>query len=182
MKTACVLLAEGFEEVEALTPVDYLRRAGVQVTVIGVTGNEPTGAHGVAVKADHGREALKVDYDCVVVPGGGKGAENIAASVEAVELIKRHAGSGKLVAAICAAPVTVLHEACGLLAGRRFTCYPGLESKVAGAAFVEERVVVDGKLITARAAGCSGEFAYAVTNALAGEEAADLLAEKVLLT
>lgn len=181
MKTACVLLAEGFEEVEALTPIDYLRRAGVEVTTIGVTGLEPLGSHGIAVRADRGVEALAADYDCVVVPGGGKGSENLAASAEVVALIRRHAVAGKLIAAICAAPAVVLHGACGILAGKRFTCYPGMESKVSGASFIRERVVVDGKLITARAAGCAGEFSYNVIAALVGEEAADTLAEKVLL-
>jgi len=181
MKTACVLLADGFEEVEALTPIDYLRRSGVEVTAIGVTGPSPRGGHGVEVRADRGPEALAADYDCVVVPGGGKGAENLAASAAVSSCVKRHFAAGKLVAAICAAPAIVLHGSCGILAGKRFTCFPGLESKVSGAIFVEDRVVADGALITARAAGCAGEFAYAIVNALVGEEAADLLAEKVLL-
>jgi protein deglycase len=182
MKTACVLLADGFEEVEALTPVDYLRRAGVEVTTIGATGPEPVGGHGIAVKADRGAEALAADYDCVVVPGGGKGSENLAASPEAVACVKRHFAAGKLVAAICAAPAVVLHGACGILANKRFTCYPGLEAKVSGASFAEERVVVDGRLITARGPGCAGEFSYAIVNALVGEDAADTLAEKTLLS
>lgn len=181
MKTACVLLADGFEEVEALTPIDYLRRAGIEVTAIGVTGPSPKGGHGIEVKADRGTDALTADYDCVVVPGGGKGSENLAASADVAALVKRQFAAGKLVAAICAAPAVVLHGSCGILAGKRFTCYPGLESKVSGATFVDERVVADGKLITARAAGCTGEFAYAIINALVGEDAADLLAEKVLL-
>lgn len=181
MKTACVLLADGFEEVEALTPVDYLRRAGVEVTTIGVTGPSVAGGHGITVKADRGLEAIKADYDCVVVPGGGKGSENLAASAEVAALVKRQMAAGKLMAAICAAPAVVLHGSCGVLAGRRFTCFPGLETKVSGATFVEERVVADGNLITARAAGCAGEFAYAIINALVGEDAADALAEKVLL-
>jgi protein deglycase len=182
MKTACVLFADGFEEVEALTPVDYLRRAGVEVTTIGVTGPRPVGSHGVAVAADRGAEALAADYDCVIVPGGGKGSANLAASPQVAELVRRHFAAGKLVAAICAAPALVLHGACGILAGKRFTCYPGMETQVSGASFVEERVVVDGKLITARAAGCSGEFAYAIVNELVGEDGADTLAEKVLLS
>ena len=181
MKTACVLLADGFEEVEALTPVDYLRRSGVEVTTIGVTGPSVTGGHGITVKADRGLEAIKADYDCVVVPGGGKGSENLAASPEVAALVKRQMAAGKLVAAICAAPAVVLHGSCGVLAGRRFTCFPGLETRVSGATFVDDRVVADGNLITSRAAGCAGEFAYAIINALVGEDAADALAEKVLL-
>jgi protein deglycase len=181
MKTACVLLADGFEEVEAVTPVDYLRRAGVEVKILGVTGKSIAGSHGIKIEADLGSEGFSKDFDCVVVPGGSRGAANIAASPQAVYLIKRHFDAGKLVAAVCAAPAVVLHEACGILAGRRFTCYPGLEAKVTGASFSEDRVVVDGNLVTSRAAGTSGEFARAVVAELVGKDAAEELAEKVLL-
>jgi protein deglycase len=181
MKTACVLLADGFEEVEAVTPIDYLRRAGVDVKTLGVTGKSIAGSHGIKIEADLGSEGFSRDFDCVVVPGGGRGADNIAASPQAVFLIKRHFGAGKLVAAICAAPAVVLHGACGILQGRRFTCFPGLESKVSGALFSEDRVVVDGRLVTSRSAGSAGEFAFAVVRELLGAETARDLAEKVLL-
>jgi protein deglycase len=181
MKTACLLLAEGFEEVEAVTPIDYLRRAGVELRVIGLTGKLVTGSHGIKIEADSGSEALGKDYDCIVVPGGSRGADNIAASPSAVYLIKRHFASGKIVAAICAAPVVVLHASCGILEGRRFTCFPGLETEVAGAVFSGERVVVDGRLITSRGAGTAGEFAVAIVRELIGPEEADELARKVLL-
>ncbi len=182
MKTACVILADGFEEVEALTPIDYLRRSDIEVTTISIMGTDPLGGHGIRIEADLGPEALSRDFDCVIVPGGGKGSENIAKSAEAISLIKRHADAGKLIAAICAAPAIVLHEACGLISGKRFTCYPGLESRVTGASFHRERVVVDGNLVTARAAGCAGEFAYTIISMLVGQEAADELARKVLLS
>ena len=181
MKRACVLLAEGFEEIEALTPVDYLRRAGAEVTTIGVSGARVRGGHGIVVETDSGIEAASRDWDCVILPGGGKGADNLAASPAVVDCVRRHAASGALVAAICAAPAVVLHKACGLLAGRRFTGYPGTEAIVSGAIFSVDRVVVDGNIVTARAAGCAGEFAYAIIAALLGEEEADELASKVLL-
>jgi 4-methyl-5(b-hydroxyethyl)-thiazole monophosphate biosynthesis len=180
MKKACVLLADGFEEVEAITPIDYLRRAKVEVTVIGITGKLVSGSHGIKIEAEAGTEALGADYDCVVVPGG-RGVDNLAASPAAVYFIKRHFAAGALVAAICAAPAVVLHGACGILAGKRFTCYPGLEAKVSGASFSEERVVVDGKLITSRGAGTAGEFSAAIIGALAGEAEAAEVAAKVLL-
>ena len=181
MKTACVLLADGFEEVEAVTPIDYLRRSGIEVSIVGVTGKTISGSHGIRIEAEFGTEALSRDYDCVVVPGGGRGADNIAASPSAVYFIKRHFAAGALVAAICAAPAVVLHSACGILEGRRFTCFPGLESKVTGATFSEDRVVTDGKLITSRSAGTSGEFAYAIIKELVGEAKAEELGQKVLL-
>lgn len=183
MKKACVLLAEGFEEVEAITPIDYLRRAGVEVLTLGVGGRSIRGSHGVLVEADgtvDGSSAATA-WDCVIVPGGAVGAGNIAASREAVALIRAQAASGRLLAAICAAPAVVLHGACGILGGRRFTGFPGTETQVSGAVFVAERVVVDGNLITARAAGCAGEFARSVVARLVGEDAAAELAARVLL-
>ena len=181
MKTACVLLADGFEEVEAVTPIDYLRRAGIEVQVLGVTGKSVAGSRGIRIESDLGTEGFSKDYDCVVVPGGGRGAVNIAASPSAVYLIKRHFGAGALVAAICAAPAVVLHSACGILKGRRFTGFPGTEKGVEGAIFSEDRVVVDGNLITSRAAGSAGEFARAIVVALLGEAEAESLAKTVLL-
>jgi protein deglycase len=181
MKTACVLLAEGFEEVEALTPVDYLRRAGIEVTTAGVAARAVSGARGIKVEADAGPEALSRDYDCVVVPGGGKGSANLAADPAVASFITRHFSSGRTVAAICAAPAVVLHGSCGILAGRRFTCFPGMEDRVKGARFSSDRVVVDGNLITSRAAGTAGEFARAIIAALAGEAAAAEVAKSVLL-
>ena len=183
MKKACVILAEGFEEVEAITPIDYLRRAGVEVTVLGVGGTSIRGSHDIRVEAeaalDEGSAAKA--WDCVVVPGGGVGARNIAASREAVALIRAQAAAGGLVAAICAAPAVVLHGGCNLLQGRRFTGYPGTEAQVTGATFVPDRVVIDGNLVTARGAGCAGEFARSIVAILVGKEAAADLASKVLL-
>lgn len=204
MKTALLLLAEGFEEIEALTPVDYLRRAGIEVTTLGVLsagataavperrdlaravpggggGPEIEGGHGIRVRADRALGPDEALCDAIIVPGGGGGVESLAASPAAIGLIKRHEAAGRLVAAICAAPAVVLHGACGMLGGKRFTGYPGTEKRVEGARFVAERVVVDGKLITARAAGCSGEFARAIIAALAGEDVAAEVAAKLLL-
>ncbi|MDA8425286.1 MAG: DJ-1/PfpI family protein [Treponema sp.] len=181
MKKALVLLAEGFEEVEALTPVDYLRRAGVEVKTAGLAGSIVEGGHGILVRADMELSEFSEAVDCLIVPGGGKGADNLAASPAVVELVRRHFAAGGLVAAICAAPAVVLHEACGILAGRRFTGFPGTETRVSGAEFRKDRVVVDGNLITSRAAGCSGEFAYAIVEALVGKAAAEELADRVLL-
>jgi 4-methyl-5(b-hydroxyethyl)-thiazole monophosphate biosynthesis len=181
MKRACVILAEGFEEVEAITPVDYLRRAGVEVTVAGLGARRVMGGHGITVEADLSLSEAAGDFDAVIVPGGAKGAANLAASPEAASFIKRHFSAGRLVAAICAAPAVVLHGACGILAGRRFTGYPGTESQVSGAFFVPDAVVLDGNLLTSRAAGTAGRFARALVSLLLGEEAASEVAAKVLL-
>jgi 4-methyl-5(b-hydroxyethyl)-thiazole monophosphate biosynthesis len=172
MKTIAVLLAEGFEEVEAVTPIDFLRRAGVEVITAGVTGKTVTGAHGVPFTADILLKDAPANLDGIVIPGGMPGAANIAKSAEAVTLIQKLFSANKLVAAICAAPGVVLGPN-GLLKGKKFTCYPGYEKDVAGAAFSEDRVVVDGNLITSRGPGTAAAFAIALIDYLAGKDAAD---------
>jgi 4-methyl-5(b-hydroxyethyl)-thiazole monophosphate biosynthesis len=166
-----VLLADGFEEVEAITPADFLRRAGVDVRLVGLGARRVTGGHGIVVHAELTLPELSPDPDVLVVPGGGKGAENIAASEAALELVRRLNARGKIVAAICAAPAVVLQKA-GVLAGRRVTCYPGFEKQLEGCTFVDERVVVDGNIVTSRAPGTAAEFALALIEILAGREKA----------
>lgn len=189
-KNAIVLLADGFEEVEALTPVDYLRRAGVEVTTaaIGKTG-AVTGAHGVTINADTTLAAAlqkSKGWDAVILPGGMPGAKNLAGSGETAGLLKETAAADKWICAICASPAVVLAPL-GLLAGRKYTCYPGMEKQVAGAIWQDERVVIDagnggaGGIITSRGAGTAGEFASAVISVLLGKSNADALAASVLL-
>lgn len=167
-----ILLADGFEEIEAITPADFLRRAGLEVRLVGVTGRNVTGGHGITVSADVTLEDLGEEPDAVVVPGGGRGAENLAASALSLELIRRLHAAGKIVAAICAAPAVVLRKA-GVIAGRRVTCYPGFENTLTGSTFSEERVVVDGNVVTSRAPGTAAEFALKLVELLAGKEKAE---------
>ncbi len=196
MKRVCVFLADGFEEVEALTPIDYLRRAGIEVTCAAVgcaasgTANEPAGwpvagSHGITVEADSGIDEIASgkagSFDAIVLPGGKRGSANLAASTELMGILHEQAASGRIIAAICAAPAVVLHSAAHLLRGRSFTGYPGTETQVTGAVFVPDRVVVDGSLITARAAGCAGEFSAAIIAALLGPAKAEEIAQQVLL-
>lgn len=181
MKRVVVLLADGFEEVEAITQIDYLRRADLEVTVVGVTGRDVIGGHDIRVNTDITVGELTGEFDAVVVPGGTLGAENIAASDLAVSLIRRTMETGRLVAAICAAPAVVLGEH-GLLAGRSFTCYPGFENRVTSGSFSTERVVEDGNLITSRGPGTAAEFAFAVAARLAGEEGASMLRDQTLFS
>ena len=179
MKKIAVLLADGFEEVEAVTPIDFLRRAGIDVVTAGVTGKTVTGAHGVKISADAVVGGLPAGLDGVVLPGGMPGAQNIADSAEAVDLIRKILAAGKLVGAICAAPAVVL-GAHGLLQGRRFTCYPGFERDVRGASFTPDRVVADGNLITSRGPGTAAEFALALIEKLAGREEAEKIRKGTL--
>lgn len=183
MKTALVLLADGFEEVEALTPVDYLRRAGLTALAVSVSGSPTvTGARGVTVAADAVLSRLPAAFDCLVLPGGQPGTRNLAANGGVVELARRAMAGGVLVAAICAAPALVLGKAAGLLSGRRFTCFPGMEGEAGpGGIFSADRVVVDGNLITSRAAGTAGEFSIAIVQALCGAAKAEEVSKAVLL-
>lgn len=180
-KRVAIFIADGLEEVEALTPADYLRRAGLEVMLAGVGTMQPTGAHGVKISADIDAAELPDHLDGVVLPGGMPGAANLAASAVVEEHCWRVMESGGLTAAICAAPALAF-GAFGLIEGRRFTCYPGFETEVSGGRFTDERVVVDGSMITSRGPGTAGEFAVAVIRHLLGDETADRVAGETLLS
>jgi 4-methyl-5(b-hydroxyethyl)-thiazole monophosphate biosynthesis len=180
-KNVIVLLAEGFEEVEAVTPIDYLRRAGLTVTTAAIGSSlSVKGARGITVNADTALRNLKQTWDAVVIPGGMPGATNIAASQEAAALITEMAAAGKLICAICASPAVVLAPL-GLLSGRQFTCYPGMEERVQGAKWTEQPVVTDGNIITSRGAGTAGAFAVAIISKLLSQAEGDKIAQSVLL-
>ncbi|MDR2391446.1 MAG: DJ-1/PfpI family protein [Planctomycetota bacterium] len=177
---AVVLLADGFEEIEAATPADVLRRAGIETIIAGVCGLEARGSRGLIYRADAILETLAGGFDLVVLPGGMPGAANIAASATARALAEKTLANGGRVAAICAAPAVAL-AAWGLLEGRRATCYPGMETMFPpGAAFVSDQVVEDGNLITSRGPGTALEFALRLASLLAGEETAERLARDML--
>ena len=168
-----LILAPGFEEVEAVTPVDFLRRAGVDVKLFGIGAKRIAGSHGIVVEADAALEELARTPAGLIVPGGMPGAANVAASEKALEVIRGVFAAGGLVAAICAAPVVVLQEA-GVLRGRRVTCYPGFENRFRGCTCVEDRVVVDGNVVTSRGPGTAAEFAVKLVEILKGPAAAEI--------
>jgi 4-methyl-5(b-hydroxyethyl)-thiazole monophosphate biosynthesis len=180
-KTALLLLAEGFEDVEAVTAVDVLRRAAVEVTVAALKPGLTRGARGTAVQADALLDDVKDGvFDAVVLPGGNKGAENLAVSPVVKSVLQRFQKEGKIVAAICAAPGVVLAPA-GLLDGRAATGYPGTESRFpASAAPKTDAVVSDGNLLTGRAMGSSLAFALALVEKLLDKEAAEKVRQAVL--
>ena len=187
-KKALCFLAEGFEEVEAVTPIDYLRRAGVEVIVAAIGAEKIIrGSHGISIQADTTLAGLEKagqlnteSWDAVFVPGGMPGASNLAACAAAGNFFKAMAGAEKICAAICAAPAVFLAPL-GLLEGKRFTCFPGMEKKVTGGIWLEDKVVVDGNLITSRAAGTAVLFALALIEKLAGKDAAVSLRESAVL-
>jgi 4-methyl-5(b-hydroxyethyl)-thiazole monophosphate biosynthesis len=197
-KKVLVLLAPGFEEVEAVTPIDYLRRSAVEVTTAAIaaasTGGENRdvrGSHGIVLRADAALEelanragglpALCRTLDAVVLPGGMPGASNLAASGDTVALLGAMSREGKIIAAICASPALVLAPL-GLLKGKRFTCYPGMEQGLEGTGpWSEDPVVIDGSLITSRGAGTAAAFAITLISRLQGEAAGTKVAQAVLL-
>lgn len=168
------ILAEGFEEIEALTVTDVLRRAGVNVKNASVSGEYVSGAHGITVKSDCLlSDVLKAgDAEGVILPGGMPGTLNIKKSDEALRLIKEVFKKGLLTAAICAAP-SVLGEM-GILEGKRCTCYPGFEDKLKGGILSEEKVVADGNVITSRGPGTALSFALALSEYITKKDSSAL--------
>ena len=150
MKKVYVFLAEGFEEMEAVTPIDLLRRAGVDAKLVSVTGNRAvTGAHGVTYLADLLFEEIEEDADMLVLPGGLPGTTNLQAHEGLTKLLLKQHKAHKWVAAICAAPMVL--GALGIVKDRHATIYPGIEDKLIGATPLTDEVVVDGNVITSRA-------------------------------
>jgi len=175
-----IFLADGFEEVESITPIDYLNRAGIDVTLIGVNSENPIGSHGIKISTDIRIDKLQSLPDGVILPGGMPGATNLAASEKVASITRAVMRNKGLVASICAAPALALGSF-GVLKGRRFTCFPGMEKQVSDGLFQNKRVVRDANLITSRAAGTAGEFSIEIIRYLLGDEEANRIAGSVLL-
>ena len=168
-----VFLAEGFEEVEALAPVDILRRAGVAVKLAGVTGAMVTGSHGICVKTDLPAEEVDpAGLQAMMLPGGLPGTLNLEKSPAVQACIDSCVEQGKLVAAICAAPSILAHK--GLLKGKKATAFPSFQKDLeeGGAILSGAYVVRDGQFLTGRGMGVAPQFGLALASALAGEEKA----------
>jgi 4-methyl-5(b-hydroxyethyl)-thiazole monophosphate biosynthesis len=169
-----VPLAEGFEEIEAVTVVDLLRRAGIEVRTASLAGTRVTGSHGIAIEADIAiDDADSADYDMIMLPGGMPGAEHLKQDPRVIALLRRFAGEGRYTAAICAAPGVLAHA--GLLDGHRATSFPGFlgPQSAPGIRLSDQAVVVDGKIITSRGPGTAIDFSLALIELLAGKAAAD---------
>ena len=169
-----VFLAEGFEEMEALAPVDMLRRVGVPVTTVGVDQKEVRGAHNITIVADClAVDVLLDDIEGVILPGGMPGTLNLEKNEMVQKAIDYCVEQNKLICAICAAPSILGHK--GILKGKRVTCFPGFEKDCEGAKMQPDCVVVDGTIITAKGAGCAMLFGAAVIAYLKGQETAEKL-------
>ena len=173
-KKAVVFLADGFEEIEGLTTVDFLRRAGVDlITVSIMDSTEIMGSHGIPIEADMMMNELKYDdVDMFILPGGGVGTENLEQSDKLRDILIKANKAEKFISAICAAPRVI--GKLGFLNGKKATCYPGNEKFLEGAEYhPEEKVVTDGRFVTSRGMGASIEFAAANCAQLLGQEKAD---------
>ena len=174
-----VLLADGFEEIEALTPVDMLRRAGASVKTVGVGGKIAVGSHGIPVICDILPEEVKLsDVSIAIFPGGMPGSLNLDASPFTDEVIEAVSKNGGRLAAICAAPLILGRR--GLLDGREAICYPGFEGELRGARISESSVVTDGNITTAKGMGVALEFSKELITLIYGKEKAEELSSAIM--
>lgn len=182
MKTKVVVsLANGFEEIEAITIVDVLRRAGLDVVTVSVSGkSEVTGAHQITVLSDVLFENMSFDdVDMIVLPGGMPGASNLNSHEGLKKVILKFSELGKPLGAICAAPL--VYGNLGLLKGRKAVCYPGFENQLIGADVLMEPVIKSNNILTGRGIGAALKFALSIVADLVSEEKADVLAKQMLV-
>ena len=175
-----MLLGNGFEETEAIAPLDLLRRAGVDVQTVGLNGKLITGGHGITVQSDIAPEQMDLaGMEMIILPGGLGGVASIRASQPAMDAVKYAWEHGKYTAAICAGP-TVLADL-GITDGKNATCYPGCEDGMGSAHMVNAAAVTDGRLITGTSAGCAIPFGLALIAALKGDEAAAAIEKQIVI-
>lgn len=177
MKRTAVFLCAGFEELEAVSIIDLLRRAGFICDMVGLETLHPTGSHGITLTANLTLEELEGDYDLLALPGGMPGSAALAQSLPLRALLRRQNERGGLLAAVCAAPIALADA--GILTGRRATVYPGYEDRLTGARVLSDSVVRDGNIITGRGPGLALAFSLALVEALGGDTKA--LASQLLV-
>jgi 4-methyl-5(b-hydroxyethyl)-thiazole monophosphate biosynthesis len=181
MKKICIPLADGFEEIEAVTLIDVLRRAGFNVKTCALDNSlQARGAHDITVMADMTiDQALDSAWDLVVLPGGMPGASNLRDDARVGKLLEKAAAAGGYVGAICAAPIALAHF--GFVKGKNATSYPGFSDQMPGAIYSEDRVVRDGKVLTSRGPGTAMEFAFFITDMLADRSRVEELKKHMLV-
>lgn len=176
-----MLLGTGFEETEAIAPLDLLRRAGIPVLTVGVNGKTVYGGHNIGIEADITLGEMDLtDMEMIILPGGLGGVASVRASQEAMQALRFAWENGKFVAAICAGP-TVLADL-GITSGKNATCYPGCEGGMGSANMIANAPCVrDGKLITGTSAGCAIPFGLMLIAALKSQECADAIAQQIVI-
>lgn len=173
-------LADGFEEIEAVTPIDLLRRAGKTVVTVGIGGKVITGSHNIPVTADITDSQLSLgdDVEMIILPGGMPGTLNLEKNDSVQKAIDFCSCNNRYIAAICAAPSILGHK--GLLKNKNAVCYPGFESQLDGADIRTKPVVADGKIITSRGAGAAVKFGLKLVEILVSPEASNKLADSII--
>ena len=176
-----MLLGTGFEETEAVAPLDLLRRAGIEVLTVGINGKTVYGSHRIGIEADITLEEMDLtNMEMIILPGGLGGVASISASQEALDAVRFAYENGKFTAAICAGP-TILAKL-GITDGKNVTCYPGCEAQMGGANYLPDQAAVqDGKVITGTSAGCAVSFGLALIAALKGEETAAKIEKQIVI-
>jgi len=178
-------LADGFEEIEALCPIDVIRRAGLEIKTVAVGGKNDkkiTGSHGICVNAELSLSdavllSEKEKIDMIILPGGMPGAKNLDENPIVESFLNRAYTDGAYIASICAAPMIPGKR--GMLRGRRAVCYPGFEEYLLGAQLSEKKVAVDGRIITAKAAGCAVDFGLTLLQHLKGLDEANRVKDSI---
>jgi len=179
-KKALLILAEGFEEIEAVSPIDILRRCGIELTVAGLNGKNVKSARGLIITADKELEESDTDYDAVILPGGLGGAQNLANSDIVDKVLAALHKKGAILASICASP-SIVFSPKGLIDNKKSVCYPGMQDRFpASAKYVEEDVVVDGNIITSRGPATAAKFAFKIAEQLVGKDISGKVAEAML--
>jgi len=179
MKTVLVPIAPGFEEIETITVVDILRRAGARVTLAGTEEGPLKGARGIHVLPDDQLDnIMEKDFDLIALPGGQPGTDNLRKDVRVIQLLKKMDGLNKNIAAICAAPL-VLRDA-GILENRYITSHPSVQSDLQDISYKDDRIVVDGHIVTSQSPGTAMEFSLKLVEILFGRERMDIVNKGVL--
>ena len=175
-----MLLGTGFEETEAVAPLDLLRRAGVNVATVGINGKTVYGSHGIGIEADLELGQMDLtNLEMIILPGGLGGVASIKASGAALDAVRFAWENGRYVAAICAGP-TVLAQL-GITDGKKVTCFPGCAEQMGNAVLLTQAAVTDGTVITGTSAGCAIPFGLALIAALKGQEAADAIEKQIVI-
>ncbi|MCD6571900.1 MAG: DJ-1/PfpI family protein [Thermoplasmata archaeon] len=182
MSKAAVIFAPGFEEIEALTVVDVLRRCNIDVDIVGTKNEAIEGSHNVKISPDKNIDDVNInEYDALILPGGAPGYINLREDERVINLLKNAFENNKIIAAICASPTVLAHA--GILNGKKATVYPGMEDEIReGGAIVDNSLVVqDGNIITSRGPATAMLFALKLAEILAGEDVAEEVRKKLLL-
>ncbi len=164
MKKVAVLFHDGFEELEALSTVDVMRRANVECTMVGMAKDVVTSAHQIKITMDQVYDHDLDDYDMIVIPGGLPGATNLRDDPNVIELVKKFNQENKIIGAICAGPIVL--EKAGVITGKTVTCYPGFEQQLTSANYQEALVQVDGNIVTGKGPAAALAFAYTLLQEL----------------